>query len=116
MRSFRRKHHGSERIMAHLYEADGMLSAGRTIAGVCRKPAISEQTDHRWLNSFWGGVKADAMKCLKKVGAWGVWRGSVWGGWELCWRPAGRALARAGLHGVTTGRVRRGSVVLHKRA
>ncbi len=54
MRSFRRKHHRSERVMAHLREADGVLSAGRTIAGVCRTPAIREQTDHRWRNSFWG--------------------------------------------------------------
>ncbi len=47
MRSFRRKRRWSERIMAHLREAVEMLSAGRTIAGVCRKLTISEQIDHR---------------------------------------------------------------------
>jgi putative transposase len=47
-------------------EADAMLSAGQTIAAVCQKLSISEQTYHRWRNTF-GGMKADAMKQLKQL-------------------------------------------------
>ncbi len=66
MSSFGRKRRSPEQIIAYLREADGMLSAAQTIAQVCQKLAVSEQTYHRWRNSF-GGMKADAMKRLKKL-------------------------------------------------
>ena len=66
MSSLRRKRRTPEQIIAHLREADGMLSSGQSIAQVCQKLAISEQTYHRWRNQF-GGMKADAVKHLKKL-------------------------------------------------
>jgi transposase-like protein len=62
----RRKRRTPEQIIAQLREADGTLSAGQTIAQVCQKLGISEQTYHRWRNQY-GGMKADAMKRLKKL-------------------------------------------------
>lgn len=68
MSALRRKRRSPEQIIAHLREADGMLSAGQTVGQVCQKLSISEQTYHRWRNTF-GGMKADAcaMKRLKKL-------------------------------------------------
>ena len=66
MSSVRRKRRTPEQIIAHLREADGMLSAGQTVGQVCQKLSISEQTYHRWRNHF-GGMKADGMKRLKKL-------------------------------------------------
>ena len=66
MSSVRRKRRSPEQIIAHLREADGMLSSGQTIGQVCQKLAISEQTYHRWRNQF-GGMKGDAMKRLKRL-------------------------------------------------
>jgi transposase-like protein len=62
----RRKRRSPEQVIAHLREADGMLSGGATIGQVCQKLSISEQTYHRWRNQF-GGMKADAMKQLKRL-------------------------------------------------
>jgi len=66
MSAHRRKRRSPEQIIAQLREADGMLSAGQTIAQVCQKLGVCEQTYHRWRNTF-GGMKADAMKRLKKL-------------------------------------------------
>jgi transposase-like protein len=62
----RRKRRSPEQIIGSLREADGLLSSGQPIAQVCQKLCISEQTYHRWRNSF-GGMKADAMKRLKQL-------------------------------------------------
>lgn len=66
MSSNRRKRRSPEQIIAHLREADGMLSSGLTVGQVCQKLSVSEQTYHRWRNQF-GGMKADAMKQLKQL-------------------------------------------------
>jgi len=66
MSSVRRKRRTPEQIIAHLREADGMLSSGQTVGQMCQKLSISEQTYHRWRNQF-GGMKADAMKQLKQL-------------------------------------------------
>ncbi|MGB7160709.1 MAG: transposase, partial [Tepidisphaeraceae bacterium] len=66
MSSIRRKRRTPEQVIAHLREADGMLSGGQSIGQVCQKLAISEQTYHRWRNQF-GGMKGDALKRLKKL-------------------------------------------------
>lgn len=60
----RRKRRSPDQIIVQLREADGMLSAGQSIAQVCQKLGVAEQTYHRWRNQF-GGMKADAMKRLK---------------------------------------------------
>ena len=43
-----------------------MLSAGQSIAQVCQKLGVSEQTYHRWRNEH-GGAKASAVKRLKQL-------------------------------------------------
>jgi len=62
----RRKRRSPEQIIAVLREADGMLSGGQSVAQVCQKLGVCEQTYHRWRNQF-GGMKADAMKRLKQL-------------------------------------------------
>ena len=62
----RRKRRTAEQIIAHLREADGMLSSGQSIGQVCQKLGVSEPTYHRWRQQF-GGMKADAMKRLKRL-------------------------------------------------
>jgi transposase-like protein len=62
----KRKRHGPEQVIRKLREADGMLSAGRTIAEVCQQLAVSEQTFHRWRNQY-GGMKADDARHLKDL-------------------------------------------------
>jgi len=62
----KRIRHSPEQIIRKLREADGMLSAGRTIGEICQKLEISEQTFHRWRNQY-GGMKADDAKRLKEL-------------------------------------------------
>jgi len=66
MSSVRRKRHTPEQIIARLREADAMLSSGQSIAAVCQKLCVSEQTFHRWRNLY-GGMKAEPMKRLKQL-------------------------------------------------
>ena len=66
MGSGRRKRRTPEQVIAHLREADGMLSSGQTIGQVCQRLSVSEQTYHRWRTQY-GGMKGDAMKRLKKL-------------------------------------------------
>jgi transposase-like protein len=66
MSVIRRKRRSPEQIIVHLREADAMLSAGQSIAQVCQKLGVSEQTYHRWRNQF-GGMKANAIKRLKQL-------------------------------------------------
>ena len=61
-----RKRRSPEQIIVHLREADAMLSSGQSVAQVCQKLGVCEQTYHRWRNQF-GGMKADAMKRLKQL-------------------------------------------------
>ena len=61
-----RKRRSPDQIMSALREADGLLSGGQTIAQVCQKLGVCEQTYHRWRNEY-GGMKADAMKRLKQL-------------------------------------------------
>jgi len=62
----RRKRRSPEQIIVQLREADAMLSAGQSIAQVCQKLGVCEQTYHRWRNQF-GGMKANSMKRLKEL-------------------------------------------------
>jgi transposase-like protein len=62
----RRKRRSPDQIIAQLREADALLSAGQSIAQVCQKLGVCEQTYHRWRNEY-GGMKADAMKRLKQL-------------------------------------------------
>jgi len=60
------KKHTPEQIIAKLREAEAELNGGATIASVCQKLAISEQTLHRWREQY-GGMKADAARKLKEL-------------------------------------------------
>lgn len=62
----RRKRHSPEQVIAKLRDADVALSQGASIAEVCKKLEVSEQTFHRWRTQF-GGMKAQDMKQLKEV-------------------------------------------------
>ncbi len=60
------KRHSPEQIIRKLREADRWRSEGKTIAEICQRLAVSEQTFHRWRNQF-GGMKANDMKQLKEL-------------------------------------------------
>ena len=62
----RRKRHSPEQVIAKLREAEVALSQGATIASVCKKLEVSEQTFHRWRTQF-GGMKAQDIKQLKEL-------------------------------------------------
>ena len=60
------KRHTPEQIIRKLREAEGYLSNGMTIAQICQRLEVSEQTFHRWRNQY-GGMKADDAKRLKQL-------------------------------------------------
>ena len=62
----KRTRHRPEQIITKLRDADGMLSAGRTIGEVCQALGVSEQTFHRWRHQY-GGMKAEEAKRLKEL-------------------------------------------------
>ncbi len=62
------KRHTPEQIIRKLREADGMITAGKTIGQVVQALGISEQTFHRWRNQY-GGMKAEQAKRLKELEA-----------------------------------------------
>lgn len=62
----KKKRHSPEQIIRKLREAEAHQSAGMTIAQVCQKLEVSEQTFHRWRNQY-GGMKADDAKRLKEL-------------------------------------------------
>jgi transposase-like protein len=62
------KKHTPEQVIAKLRTAEVELSSGSTVAQVCQKLRISEQTLHRWRNQY-GGMKADEAKRLKELEA-----------------------------------------------
>ncbi len=62
----KRKRHSPEQIIRKLREAEGLLAEGRTIAEICQRLEISEQTFHRWRNQY-GGMKANDAKRLKEL-------------------------------------------------
>jgi transposase-like protein len=62
----KRTRHRPEQIIKKLRDADGMLSAGRTIGEVCQALGVSEPTFHRWRNQY-GGMKAQEARRLKEL-------------------------------------------------
>ena len=62
----RRKRHTPEQIVGKLREADAILAGGGSVAHVCQKLAVSEQTYHRWRNQY-GGMKAAEARRLKEL-------------------------------------------------
>lgn len=60
------KKHTPQQIITKLRQAEVELSNGSTIAQVCQKLGICEQTLHRWRNQY-GGMKSDDAKRLKDL-------------------------------------------------
>ena len=61
-----RRKHTPDQILAKLSGADVMLAKGSTIAEIAKHPEVSEQTYHRWRNTY-GGMKGPEMKRLKEL-------------------------------------------------
>jgi putative transposase len=61
-----RKRHSPEQIIRKLREAEVELGNGASMADVCKKLGVCEQTLFRWRNQY-GGLKADDMKRLKEL-------------------------------------------------
>jgi putative transposase len=60
--------HTPEQVIAKLRQAEADLAQGLSLAQVCQKLAISEQTFHRWRHQY-GGPKADEARRLKELEA-----------------------------------------------
>ena len=61
-----RKRFTPEQIIQHLREAEVLLSQEKTIAQVCKKIGITDQTYYRWRKEY-GGVRTDQAKRLKDL-------------------------------------------------
>lgn len=61
-----RKRFTPEQIIQNLREAEVLLSQEKTIAQVCKKIGITDQTYYRWRKEY-GGVRTDQAKRLKDL-------------------------------------------------
>ena len=62
----KRKKHTSDQIVKKLREAERLKAEGATVAAICQRLEISEQTYHRWRNDF-GGMNHTQLKRLKEL-------------------------------------------------
>lgn len=62
----KRKRHTPQEIIGKLREAEADHNQGATVAAVCRKLEISEQTFHRWRHLY-GGMKGPEMARMKEL-------------------------------------------------
>ena len=61
-----RKRFTPEQIIQKLREAEVLLAQGQTIAQVCKKIGITDQTYYRWRKEY-GGIRTDQAKRLKDL-------------------------------------------------
>ena len=61
-----RRRFTAEQIIQHLREAEVLLSQEKTIAQVCKKIGITDQTYYRWRKEY-GGLRMDQAKRLKDL-------------------------------------------------
>ena len=61
-----RKRFSAEQIVDKLREAEVEIAKGMTIAQVCKKLGISEQTYYKWRREY-GGMRTDQAKRLKEL-------------------------------------------------
>ena len=61
-----RKRFKAEQIIQHLREAEVLLAQGQTIAQVCKKIGVTDQTYYRWRKEY-GGIRTDQAKRLKDL-------------------------------------------------
>ncbi len=62
----KRKRHSSEEIIRKLREAEQAAAAGETVAQICQKLEISQQTLGRWRQQF-RGMGDDEIKRLRAL-------------------------------------------------
>jgi len=62
----KRKRHRPEQIIRKLRESDQWLAEGKSVAEICQRLGVAEQTYYRWRNAF-GGMKANDGKRLKEL-------------------------------------------------
>jgi putative transposase len=55
-----------EQIISKLRQAEVLLSQGATVAEVCKKIEVTDQTFYRWRKEF-GGMRVDQAKRLKDL-------------------------------------------------
>ncbi len=60
------KRHTAEEVITKLGQAEVDLGQGLSIAQVCQRLGVCEQTLHRWRNQY-GGLKQDEAKRLKEL-------------------------------------------------
>lgn len=58
--------HSSEQIIAKLREAEVLLAQGKSLAVVCKRLEVTEQTYYRWRKEY-GGMKTEQAKRLKEL-------------------------------------------------
>lgn len=58
------KRHTPEQIINKLRQAEVEIANGATIAQVCKKIGVTDQTYYRWRNEY-GGMRVDQAKRLK---------------------------------------------------
>lgn len=61
-----KRRYTTEFIIAKLREAEVEQARGQTVAEVCRKIGVTEQTFYRWRKEY-GGLKVDQAKRLKEL-------------------------------------------------
>ena len=61
-----KKANTSEQIINKLREAEIMLSQGITIAVICKKIGVTDQTYYRWRKEY-GGMRVDQARRLKDL-------------------------------------------------
>ena len=62
----RGRKHTAEQIVRKLREAERLKADGATVAAICQRLEISEQTYHRWRNEF-AGMSNSQLKRLKEL-------------------------------------------------
>lgn len=62
----KKRRHTPEQIIRKLREAERMLGEGKGVSEVAKALEVSEQTFHRWRNTY-GGMKAEDVKRLKEL-------------------------------------------------
>jgi transposase-like protein len=61
-----RKGFTPEQIISRLRTAEVELSQGKTVAQVCKKIGVTEQTYYRWRKEY-GGMRTEQVKRLKDL-------------------------------------------------
>ena len=61
-----KRRHTPEQVIGKLREAEVELAKGKTVAEVCRKLTITEQTYYRWRKEY-GGLRVDQARRFKEL-------------------------------------------------